>query len=191
MLSSINPLGERGRGQRYWLTVLFYVLGSTLGGLLLGLVGGVLGMMVSPGGWRMPVLALVASAGALADLLGREPPSWRRQVDENWLSRYRGWVYGLGFGFQLGFGLVTIVTSASFYSLIVMTILAGSLPTALSAGLIFGLVRSVVILLGRGSVDPVSLRAAMRRLQDGLPIARAGVIASQLIIVGSALLLLN
>lgn len=191
MLSSINPLGERGRGQRYWLTVVFYVLGSALGGLLLGLVGGVLGVLASPGAWRIPAIALVAAVGAIADLLGKEPPSWRRQVDENWLSRYRGWVYGLGFGFQLGFGLVTIVTSASFYSLVALTILAGSLTTALSAGIVFGLARSVVILLGRRSRDPVSLRSAMRRLQDGLPIARTGVIASQALIVGSSLLLLS
>lgn len=191
MLSSINPLGERGRGQRYWLTVVFYVMGSMLGGLLLGLLGGSLAMLLSPGAWEMPVIAIVATVGALADLLGTEPPSWRRQVDENWLSRYRGWVYGLGFGLQLGFGLVTIVTSASFYSLVAMMILAGSFPTALSAGLVFGITRSAVILLGRGSFDPISLRAAMRRLQNGLLIARVGVIASQGLIVGSALLLLN
>ena len=191
MLSSINPLGERGRGQRYWLTVLFYVLGSMLGGLLLGLVGGSLGMLLPSGPWRVPAIALVAAAGALADLVGLEPPSWRRQVDENWLSKYRGWVYGLGFGFQLGFGLVTIVTSASFYSLVAIAVLIGSFPTALSAGLLFGLARSVVILLGRDSLDPISLRAAMRRLQDGLGLARAGVIASQVVIVGSALFLLD
>lgn len=190
MLSSINPLGERGRGQRYWLTAAFYLLGSTLGGLVLGTAGGLIGQLIPGGVWRFPVIALVVGGGATLDLVRREPPSWRRQVDENWLSRYRGWVYGLGFGFQLGLGVVTIVTSASVYSLLAMTILAGSFSLAALAGALFGLGRAVVILLGRKSVDPMSLRAMMRRLQGGLPVARYAVIGSQVLIVGAALLYL-
>lgn len=191
MLSSINPLGERGRGQRYWLTAVFYVLGSTLGGLALGAAGGAIGLYLPVGTWRLPFIALAVGAGAGLDLMKREPPSWRRQVDENWLSRYRGWVYGLGFGFQLGLGVVTIVTTASVYSLFAMTVLAGSLPVALVAGTLFGLGRAVVILLGRNSVDPMSLRAMMRRLQAGLSVARYAVIGSQVLIVGAALLYLT
>lgn len=190
MLSSINPLGERGRGQRYWLTAVSYVLGSALGGLVLGTAGGLIGLLLPVGDWRFPLIALAAGAGAALDLVRQEPPSWRRQVDENWLSRYRGWVYGLGFGFQLGLGVVTIVTSASLYSLIAMTILSGSLSTAVWAGSLFGVARAVVILLSRNSVDPVSLRAMMRRLQEGLPMARLAVVGSQLLIVGAALLFL-
>ena len=37
----------------------------------------------------------------------------RRQVNEDWMARYRGWAYGAGFGLQLGLGVVTIVTTAS------------------------------------------------------------------------------
>ena len=36
MLGSITPLGERGRGSRWWVTVTAYVLGSTLAGVALG-----------------------------------------------------------------------------------------------------------------------------------------------------------
>lgn len=191
MLSSINPLGERGRGQRYWLTATFYVIGSTLGGLLLGTAGGAIGLLLPGGNWKLPLIALAVGAGAILDVVRREPPSWRRQVDENWLSRYRGWVYGLGFGLQLGLGVVTIITSASVYSLLAMTILAGSFPIAVWAGALFGTGRAVVILLGRNSVDPMSLRAMMRRLQDGLPLARNAVIASQALLVGAALFYLT
>ncbi len=190
MLSSINPLGERGRGQRYWLTAVSYVVGSALGGLVLGTAGGLIGLLLPVGDWRFPLIALAAGAGAALELVRQEPPSWRRQVDENWLSRYRGWVYGLGFGFQLGLGVVTIVTSASLYSLIAMTILSGSFSMAVWAGSLFGLARAVVILLGRHSVDPVSLRAMMRRLQESLHVARLAVVGCQLLIVGAALLFL-
>ena len=187
MLSSINPLGERGRGQNFGLTSTFYVLGSTVGGMLLGTAGGSLGLLLPDGDWRFVAIALVAAIGAAMDLARREPPSWRRQVDENWLSTYRGWVYGLGFGVQLGVGVVTIVTSASLYSLVAITTLAGPWRLAVLAGALFGFARAIVILFARNAVDPVSLRRLMRGLQDGLPLARTAVIGCQVLLVGASL----
>ena len=187
MLSSINPLGERGRGQRFGLTTTFYIVGSTVGGISLGTIGGLFGLLLPDGRWRFAVIAIVAVVGAGMDMARRQPPSWRRQVDENWLASYRGWVYGLGFGVQLGVGLVTIVTSASLYSLVAITILAGSLRLAVVAGALFGFARAVVILLARRAEDPVSLRRLMRRLQDGLPTARIAVIGCQLCLFGASL----
>ena len=46
------------------------------------------------------------------DLSNRTVPGPRRQVDERWLDRYRGWVYGVGYGSQLGLGIVTVVIVA-------------------------------------------------------------------------------
>ena len=43
MLSSINPLGERGRNSRYALTVVAYVIASVAGGLVTGSGLGALG----------------------------------------------------------------------------------------------------------------------------------------------------
>lgn len=53
--------------------------------------------------------ALAGLAGLALDLgLGAlRLPGPARQVDEDWLARYRGWVYGAGFGTQLGLGVVT------------------------------------------------------------------------------------
>src|SRR3712207_7302704 len=42
-------------------------------------------------------------------------PTTRRQVDPGWITLYRNQVYGLGFGFQLGLGVVTIVTTSATY----------------------------------------------------------------------------
>lgn len=190
MLSSINPLGERGRGQRFGLTTAFYVLGSTMGGLLLGTAGGWLGLLLPDGEWRFAAIAIAAVIGATMDLTGREPPSLRRQVDENWLSSYRGWVYGLGFGFQLGVGLMTIVTSASLYSLVAITVLVDSFSLAVAAGALFGLARAIVILFAKNAVDPASLRRLMRQLQHGLPAARVAVIGCQVLLIGASVAVL-
>ena len=127
MLTSISPLGERARASRWWVTTTAYVVVLVVGGLALGLVAAALG------GLLPAVVALVA--GPLLARRGRccwpgccstrawpagGCPTWRRQVDEAWLGRYRGWVVGVGFGAQLGFGVVTIVTSATTYAVVLL-----------------------------------------------------------------------
>jgi hypothetical protein len=74
------------------------------------------------------------------------------------LGRYRGWVYGLGFGAQLGFGLVTIITSATVYAVVLVMVWSGDGPAGLAIGGTFGLVRALPVLLGRRVQEPVSLR---------------------------------
>ena len=54
MLTSISPLGERARGNRWWQTVWWLVLGAVLGGAALGAALGALGALG---------LALVGSSG--------------------------------------------------------------------------------------------------------------------------------
>ena len=66
----------------------------------------------------------------------RERPGPRRQVNERWLDDYRGWVYGLGFGAQLGLGVTTVVTSAATYA----TLLACALSGAPGRGALIGAV---------------------------------------------------
>jgi MFS family permease len=149
MLSSISPLGERARASRWWVTTAAYLLGSLAGGLALGLLAGSLGSLL-PAAWRgsAPALGLAAALlllGLWLDLRsgGHGVPSWRRQVDEQWLGRYRGWVYGVGFGAQLGFGLVTIITSSTTYAVVVLALLSGSPTAGLLIGGVFGLVRAL------------------------------------------------
>jgi hypothetical protein len=171
MLSSISPLGERARATRWGTTVVAYLLGSTLGGLALGALAALLGGLVPPAvrsslGVTVAlgaVLLLLAGLDVLGSSAGGRPPrvrlpSWQRQVDEQWLGRYRGWVYGLGFGAQLGFGLVTIITSATVYAVVLVMVWSGDVPAGLATGGTFGLVRALPVLLGRRVQEPVSLR---------------------------------
>src|SRR5437588_7271839 len=116
MLASITPLGERGRGQRWLVTFTAYGLGATAAGALLGTglgaAGEALGIAGGSDSARLAVLAALLGLGATLDL-ARRVPGPRRQVDERWLDEFRGWVYGLGFGAQMGFGIVTVITSAA------------------------------------------------------------------------------
>src|SRR5688500_1406974 len=154
MLTSISPLGERARGNRWGLTVAAYVVASVLGGLTIGAVLGGAGTALP----SLPIVAaIVCAVAAVADLTQRLP-TMRRQVDEDWLTRYRGWVYGAGFGFQLGLGVVTIVTSAATYAALALCLLSGSVATGAAIGGCFGLVRALPILALRDATTPDRLR---------------------------------
>ncbi|MFQ6171992.1 hypothetical protein ACK8HX_10320 [Oryzobacter sp. R7] len=153
MLSSISPFGERARASRWWLTTTAYVVSSTLGGLAIGLLAALVGALV-PQGWRLSptgfvVAALLLLVGLALDLRvgGLELPSWRRQVDEAWIGRYRGWVVGVGFGAQLGFGVVTIVTSSTTYAVVLLSLLSGTPWVGALLGVVFGLVRALPLVL--------------------------------------------
>src|SRR6267143_1292208 len=115
MLASIHPLGERARNSRWGITVTAYLLGSAAGGAGAG----------AAAGWLVATACLLATAVELR-AGGLRLPTVRRQVDEDWLARYRGWVYGVGFGFQLGLGAVTIVTTAGVYLAWALALLSGS-----------------------------------------------------------------
>jgi len=162
MLTSINPLGERGRGYRWGPTVALFTLASVVGGAALGLVLGGLGELLQLPVW---VAAIACALAVVADLTG-VIPTLRRQVDEDWLTRYRRWVYATTFGAQLGAGVVTIVTSAVTYALLVLFLVTG-LPEALLAGAVFGLVRALPVLLGWRATSPDRLRALALALERG------------------------
>lgn len=179
MLTSITPLGERGRGNRWWLTVTAYTLGSLAAGATLGALLGALGSLLPltvPS--SLAVLAAAALAGLLVDLevgpLRR--PTIHRQVDDRWRDTYRGWVWGLGYGVQLGLGVVTIVPSSTVYLTWVGALLTGSPLGGALVGMTFGLARALPVLATRGVDDPPALRRLMRRTaQLATPLQRAAL----------------
>ncbi len=171
MLSSISPLGERARASRWWLTTTAYVFGSLLGGAAVGALSGLLGSLVPAGARSSPWLLLPLAAVLVVTLAldlgvgGKSLPVWKRQVDVAWLARYRGWVYGLGFGAQLGFGLVTIVTSATTYAMVLFAALSGHVVAGLVIGVAFGLVRSAPSLLMARVQTPADLHRVFGLLE--------------------------
>ena len=168
MLSSITPLGERGRNNRFAITASFFFAGSVLAGAATGGVAGGLGQLVLPAAPAVDglVIVVLAAVGALLDARvgGLRLPTITRQVDERWLHKYRSWVYGFGFGAQLGTGLATIVSSAAVYLMVVAAVLTRSVAAGAVVGTVFGLVRGASILLARRVATYDELRALHRRL---------------------------
>jgi hypothetical protein len=159
MLSSITPLGERGRGQRFGITAASLLLGATGAGAALGAALGGLGAALPlDATQRLVALAAATAVGLALDLLpGRRLPTHLRQVDERWLHRYRGWVYGLGFGAQLGVGVATVVTSSAVYLTLAGEALAPSIAAGTVVGGVFGAIRGGSVLLARRIDSPARL----------------------------------
>jgi len=182
MLSSITPFGERGRHNRFGVTATAFVIGAIAGGTTLGALCGWIGSWLPERSSAIDALAVVvlAAAGAVVDATG--VPTVKRQVNEDWLNRYRGWVYGAGFGAQLGFGLVTVVTSAATYVAFGLALLTGSVAGGAAIGFTFGAIRGLSLLLARNIESPDELRTFHRRLDARAPgNARLGVVAQVLI----------
>ena len=187
MLGSISPVGEAARGQRWWLTASAYTVASILAGaatgLLLGAAGSALDLLVDLSvATRLVVLAAVVLLGALVDakLAPLPLPTVHRQVDERWLTRYRGWVYGAGFGLQLGTGVVTIVVSAATYTMLVAALLTMTLWGGVAVGAAFGIVRSLPLLLTARLRTPARLHDTTRRVASSEPLAHRLTVAGQL-----------
>lgn len=169
MLSTITPIGERGRGNRFGPTAVWFVAGATVGGACLGAAGAALAAPVGAAGPSGAVLAgaaaLAALTGAVLDagLGGLRLPAHHRQVNERWLDRFRHGVYGAGFGWQIGAGLATYIMTAGVYLVVVLGALTGSPWWALAMGTAFGAVRGLAVLAGAGIRSPAALAAFHRR----------------------------
>lgn len=190
MLASITPLGERARRSNWTVTTSFYLAGSVLAGAALGALLGLLGSVAFGGvsvGVRLAVLAAALGLGLAWELLRGTVPGPRRQVNEQWLDLYRGWLYGLGFGAQLGAGVTTIVVSSAVYAVWLAALASARPLTGLLIGACAGLLRGATVLAGARVSTPQRLVAFHRRL-GGLqrPLRVAGL-AAQLALAAGAI----
>jgi hypothetical protein len=198
MLTSITPLGERGRNSNWSVTVAAFLIGSTGAGALLGGGAGALGKLLGGSSLSSSIglLVLIGAAliGAALDLglggLGLPTPA--RQVNEDWMRRYRGWVYGVGFGFQLGLGFATVVSASAVYLAFVAAALSGAPSSGALIGATFGFVRAAAIFATLGADTPaklISLGAGMERLRR--PAARAAIATQTLLALFASLMVLR
>jgi hypothetical protein len=187
MISAINPLSERSRGYRYWLTTLWFLAGALAGGAVLGAGSAVLAWLLHPLlalGALSPILAVLCCLIALASdrrLAGWQLPLHPRQVNELWLMRYRRWLYASGFGAQIGTGFATYIMTAATYLLVALAGLTGSPARALLAGLVFGLVRGLAVLLSAPCRTPQALRELHARLDAWQPWSLRAVMAVEIL----------
>jgi hypothetical protein len=192
MLSTITPLAERAKGHRYGRTAGWFLVGATLGGATLGLATAALAAGVAAlGTSTVTALALVAGlagVGALSDarLGGFRLPGHTRQVNELWFGEYRPWVYAGGFGWQIGVGLATFITTAAVYLTIAAAALTGRPLAALALGTLFGLVRGLAVFAGFRLTHPDALLAFHRRFDALAEPTRWLVVAFQVVVVAVA-----
>lgn len=187
MLSSITPMTEAGRGNRFGVTAGWFLAGGVVGGLTTGLVaaaGAALVALADPSeAVLLGIAAVVASATAAIDLglTGIDLPIFKRQVNDAWLRRYRAWVYGAGFGWQIGTGVATYIMTAGVFLTFALAVLTASPVAALAIGLTFGVVRGSAVYLGRSATTPTALNAVHERLDRFGPAARAAAAGIQVV----------
>jgi MFS family permease len=190
MVSAINPLSERSRGNRYWLTAAWFVLGSVLGGVVLGTASGLLAFALRPladqqaaAVW-IAVLACLVALAADRRLAGFRLPLHPRQVNELWLTSYRRWLYAAGFGLQIGVGFATYIMTAATYLVVVLAALTGSPALALASGTLFGLVRGLAVLLSARCRTAQALRRLHLRLSKLEPASLGAVVVIEALLAG-------
>jgi hypothetical protein len=192
MLSTITPMGERSRRYSYGGTAAWFVVGAVLGGATLGLGAAALAALVGavdldPASALTAAasLALVAAASD-AQVGGFRLPGHRRQVNERWLDRYRSWVYGAGFGWQIGVGLATFIVTAAVYLLVALAALTGEPVVAFLLCTGFGLLRGLAVLLARRATSIDRLQALHRRFDELSAPSRAATIGALVVLAAVA-----
>lgn len=193
MLGTVTPLGERSRGGTFAGTSAWFLLGSTLGGSLMGLIAGGVGWLLLreiPIHSRATAALVVVFIALLMDSIprARAAISPKRQVNDRWLLVYRGWVYGLGFGLQLGFGLLTVVSSAAAHATVASALLLASPAGGALIGASFGLVRGLFVYLGAFGTSPGRVLAMGRWIDRTASTGAFAVRASEVGLLGLGIL---
>lgn len=186
MLSTITPVTEATRGRRYGVTVAWFIAGAILGGLTIGAVATALAALGAV--LDLSTTATLASAGVLAlaaaafdaGVGGLSLPGHGRQVNETWLTRFRSWVYGGGFGWQIGVGLATYIVTAGVYLTLLLAGLTARPAVALGLGVVFGLTRGLAILTGTRLTTHEALYAFHRTFEERREASRRVMIGVQL-----------
>ena len=186
MLSQITPFTERAQ-HHFGVTAGWFVVGSVLGGATLGVIAALGASAMSAAGLSsdtalaiLAVLALVAAA-VDAGVFGIRPPFFRRQVNEDWLPRYRGWLYGVGFGWQVGVGIATYIMTAAVFLTVAVGVLTASPAAAFAIAVLFGLVRGLTVFLTAKVHTPAQLASFHRRFDAWAEPIRRAVIALELV----------
>lgn len=182
MLSTLIPLSETARGRRWGWTASWYVTGALVGGAALGSLGAAAAALVAvadPGPVAVWVtVAIAALTGVGLDLgLVAPIPHHRRQVDEAWLDQFRSWVYGFGFGTQIGAGLATYIMTSGVYLTVLLGALSGRPAVAFGIGVLFGATRGAAVLLGARLTTPERVKVLHARLDRLAPASQRAAAA--------------
>jgi hypothetical protein len=135
---------------------------------------------------RAALVAATLAVGLLLELAGVLPGP-RRQVDESWLDTYRGWVYGAGYGLQIGAGVATVVVTSAVYVVIAAAFANASLGGGAAVGALAGTLRGATLLAGSGVRSPGALVALHQRVEASREPVRRAALGGQLALLAFAI----
>lgn len=187
MLSSITPVAERARGHRYGATAAWFIAGAIVGGATLGAVAAGAALLLEMLNPRDELLLSIAALSALlaawvdAGVFGVRPPFLHRQVNETWLRGFRSWVYGGGFGWQIGAGVTTYIMTTAVLLTALLAALSMSPITAMGLCILFGATRGAAVLLSAKADTTAAVASLHRRLEQLDAPMRHALIATQAI----------
>src|SRR5436190_8547848 len=193
MLASITPLGERGRGNRWIATAALFIAASTAAGAALGSALAALGSLTAGRlgiGWRLGLLGAVLALGVALELRRRAVPGPRRQVNERWLDEYRRWIYAVGFGAQLGIGVLTIVVTSAVYGVWAAALFSAHPAAGAAIGAAAGAMRGATLLAGARTTTPQQLVRLHEFLSSIQRPVRRCTLTAQLALGGAAAVVL-
>lgn len=146
MIGTISPMvdGERATGRRaaaHWLHLGGAVIGGTLAGVMIGLIGTAL---------LSPQLALAATF-VLAGLYGLHElgmlqmptPERQHQVPIAWRARLPARITATAYGLMLGAGFLTHITTTTYYVMWFTAVATGVPLWAAAVGATYGAARGV------------------------------------------------
>jgi hypothetical protein len=137
---------------------------------------------------RVAALAAALAIGLAFELARGGVPGPRRQVDKRWLNRYRGWVYGVGYGAQLGAGITTVVVSSAAYAVPLGAFLSARPVTGGAIGAVAGALRGATVLAAARVATPERLVAFHARVLVTERPVRVAALLAQLALTGLAML---
>lgn len=172
MLGTVTPLGERARGNRYSVTAGFLIVGAVIGGVTVAILVWMLRIAVGADPHPSTSLSILFVASLLAVLIDLKPGAssnlgLKRQVSEEWVYTYKGWAYGLGFGIQLGAGVLTIVSSAQILLALLAASIAPTLGGVAMIGGLIGVTRGAPVLMTSHVSSPDGLITLGRQVEAG------------------------
>lgn len=151
MIGTITPLVEVADGsRRHRMVLLAYTAGSVTAAAVMGSLLGEFGRLLGgPWSWGRSALVILTIGLAAIELgmIRRPAPLIRRQTQKLWTDRFGHVTSAVLWGIDLGFGLTTRVTFASYWSLVAAAIALGPEKGAfLMAG--YGAGRAILVATG-------------------------------------------